>query len=83
MRIIFSGRCPSVAIYAKDKNLELKILNNIPAKDVGSNISEMWIHTDFPQLTSDIKVHFNNDPLPAKLTISEIEIWGDNIQRND
>jgi hypothetical protein len=83
LRITFSGRCPSIVIYAKDENSEFQILNEISANNVGSNISEMWIATDSPQHTSDIKVHFNNDPLPAKLTISEIEIWGSNVQRND
>jgi len=78
LRIIFSGRCPSIAIYAKDENSKFQIVNKSSANDVGSDISEMRIDTESVQLTSAIKIHFNDDPLSAKLTISEIEIWGNN-----
>jgi len=81
LRIIFSGRCAPISVLAKkEENSNFRILRKAIVNDVGKEVSEIWLCTDRPRLTSEIKIQFGSDTLPGKLTISEIEIWGDDTQ---
>lgn len=84
LKIIYSGRSPPITLYGRERQSVFKILSKMPASDAGSNVCEIWIGPHRPQFTSEIKIHLNRDTSPANLTISEIEVCGDNTQaKND
>jgi hypothetical protein len=79
LKMIYSGRCPSIELYGKKDKDVFKLIGKAKARDVGIDVDEIQIKSNNHKSISWLKLHMNEDTFPANLIISEIEIWGSEI----